>query len=224
MSNIYAIYGASGFGREIMPLAKAFLNDKKIPFEKLLFIDDKLFGQTMNGYPVISFDEFILLNSPKKFVCIAISDNKIREKLFNKLSNSSIYNWSIFASNSILLDECNIGENSVLAPFATLTSNISIGKSFHANIYSYVAHDCIIGNFVTFAPGVKCNGNVHIHDYAYLGTGAIIKQGKPNKPLIIGEGACIGAGAVVTKDVPSFTTVFGNPAIPLSKEAIRRNR
>ena len=224
MNNIYAIYGASGFGREIMPVAKAFLSNRKITFEKLLFIDDKLYGQTINGYPVISFDEFILLNVPKKFVCIAISDNKIREKIFNKLSKFSIDNWSIFATNSILLDECNIGENSVLAPFATLTSNISIGKSFHANIYSYVAHDCIIGDFVTFAPGVKCNGNVHIHDYAYLGTGAIIKQGKPNKPLIIGEGACVAAGAVVTRNVPPFVTVIGNPAIPLSREVLKRNK
>jgi sugar O-acyltransferase (sialic acid O-acetyltransferase NeuD family) len=224
MNNIYAIYGASGFGREIMPVAKAFLSNRKIMFEKLLFIDDKLYGQTINGYPVISFDQFILLNSPKKFVCIAISDNKIREKIFNKLLKFSIDNWSIFATNSILLDECNIGENSVLAPFASLTSNISIGKSFHANIYSYVAHDCIIGDFVTFAPGVKCNGNVHIHDYAYLGTGAIIKQGKPNKPLIIGEGACVAAGAVVTRNVPPFVTVFGNPAIPLSKEALKRSK
>lgn len=224
MNNIYAIYGASGFGREIMPVAKAFLSNRKITFEKLLFIDDKLYGQTINGYPVISFDEFILLNAPKKFVCIAISDNKIREKIFNKLLKFSIDNWSIFATNSILLDECNIGENSVLAPFATLTSNISIGKSFHANIYSYVAHDCIIGDFVTFAPGVKCNGNVHIHDYAYLGTGAIIKQGKPNKPLIIGEGACVAAGAVVTRNVPPFVTVIGNPAMPLSKEALKRNK
>ena len=224
MNNIYAIYGASGFGREIMPLAKAFLNGRKIPFEKILFIDDKLFGQTINGYPVISFDEFILLKSPKKFVCIAISDSKIREKLFFKLPDYRIDHWTIFASNSILLDECNLGENSVVAPFVTLTSNISIGKSFHANIYSYVAHDCIIGDFVTFAPGVKCNGNVHIRDYAYLGTGAIIKQGKLNKPLIIGEGACIAAGAVVTKDVPPFTTVIGNPAMPLSKEALKRNR
>jgi sugar O-acyltransferase (sialic acid O-acetyltransferase NeuD family) len=224
MKNIYAVYGASGFGREIIPLAKAFLNDRKIQFEKLLFIDDKLFGQTINGYPVVSFDEFILLNTSKKFVCIAISDSKIREILFNKLLNFGIHNWSIISSNSIVLDECNLGENSILAPFVSLTSNISVGKSFHANIYSYVAHDCIIGDFVTFAPGVKCNGNVHIHDYAYLGTGAIIKQGKPNKPLIIGEGSWIAAGAVVTKDVPPFTTVIGNPAMPLSKEALKRNR
>ena len=44
----------------------------------------------------------------------------------------------------------------------------------------------------TFAPNVCCNGNVHVHDYAYVGTGAVLKQGTPDKPLVIGEGAVIG--------------------------------
>lgn len=50
-----------------------------------------------------------------------------------------------------------------------------IGRSFHANIYSYVAHDCIIGDYVTFAPSVKCTGNVVIEDCVYIGTGAMRK-------------------------------------------------
>ena len=58
MSNIYAIYGASGFGREIMPLAKAFLNDKKIPFEKLLFIDDKLPARIQIDVDILKKENF----------------------------------------------------------------------------------------------------------------------------------------------------------------------
>jgi acetyltransferase-like isoleucine patch superfamily enzyme len=53
---------------------------------------------------------------------------------------------------------------------------------------------------------------VHIEDHVYIGTGAIIKQGSPGKPLRIGAGAIIGMGAVVTKDVLPNTTVVGNPA------------
>ena len=70
----------------------------------------------------------------------------------------------------------------------------------------------MIGDFVTFAPGVMCNGNVVIEDYAYIGAGAVIKQGQPGAPLVIGHGAVVGMGAVVTTSVPSGATVVGNPA------------
>ena len=116
------------------------------------------------------------------------------------------------------MDEAEIGEGAALSPFVTITSNIKIGKCFHANLYSYVEHDCVIGDYLTFAPGVKCNGNVHIEDHAYIGTGAVIKQGTPDKPLIIGKGAVVGMGAVVTKSVPAGVTVVGNPARILEKK------
>ena len=72
----------------------------------------------------------------------------------------------------------------------------------------------MIGDYVTFAPSVRCNGNIVIEDHAYIGTGAVIKQGTPEKPLVIGKGAVVGMGAVVTKDVPPGVTVVGNPAKP----------
>ena len=56
------------------------------------------------------------------------------------------------------------------------------------------------------------NGNVTIGDHAYVGSGAIIRQG-----ISIGAGAVIGMGAVVTSDVPSGATVVGNPSKPLIK-------
>ena len=109
-------------------------------------------------------------------------------------------------------------------PFVTLTSNVIIGKNFHSNIYSYIAHDCVIGDNVTFAPSVKCNGNVIIDDNVYIGTGVIIHQGKQNRPLRIGKGAIVAAGSVVTKSIPAGMTVFGNPAIEFTKENIKRRR
>ena len=75
----------------------------------------------------------------------------------------------------------------------------------------------MIGDFVTFAPGVKCNGNVVIEDHAYIGAGAVIKQGQPGAPLGIGHGAVVGMGAVVTKSVPAGATVVGNPARVMNK-------
>ena len=87
--------------------------------------------------------------------------------------------WSIIADNVVLMDQLELDEGSALSPFVTIGSNVRIGKCFQANLYSYVEHDCVIGDFVTFAPGVKCNGNIHIHAHAYIGAGAMIKQGTP---------------------------------------------
>ena len=78
----------------------------------------------------------------------------------------------------------------------------------------------MIGDFVTFTPNVHCNGRVVIEDYAYIGTGAIIKQGAKEKPITIGHGAVVGMGAVVTRDVAPYTTVVGIPAAPINKNRV----
>ncbi len=111
------------------------------------------------------------------------------------------------SATHVEMDEVEIGEGALLSPYTTVTSNIRIGRHFHLNLYSYVEHDCMIGDFVTFAPSVRCNGNVRIGDGAYVGSGAVIRQG-----LRIGAGATVGMGAVVTKDVPAGETWIGNPA------------
>jgi acetyltransferase-like isoleucine patch superfamily enzyme len=87
-----------------------------------------------------------------------------------------------------------------------------IGRHFQANVFSHVSHDCVIGDFVTFSPRVSCNGWVHIEDDVFVGAGAIIRNGSPERRLSIGRGAVIGMGAVVTRDVPPMSTVIGLPA------------
>ena len=46
----------------------------------------------------------------------------------------------------------------------------------------------------------------------YIGAGAIIKEGSPGQPLVIGRDAVVGMGAVVLNDVPDGAVVAGNPA------------
>lgn len=215
---LYAVYGASGFGREVMPLARANLLAQGGALDRLVFVDDNPPASELNGHRVLTFANFLAEPASERYVAQAIANSQIREKLAVQCDQAAVLPWSLAANNVVVMDAVQLGVGSLLTPFVTLTSNIRIGDYFHANIYSYVAHDCVIGDYVTFAPSVQCNGNVVIEDHAYIGTGAILRQGKPGKPLVIGRGAVVGMGAVVTKDVPPGVTVVGNPARPLIKD------
>ena len=218
VKKIFGIYGSGGFSREVMPV---LLNMKGISINDTCYVVDEDFlpeNEYINGSPVVLFKDFVSSDIKEKNITIAISNNEVRRDLYDKCTSNKINHHSIISNSSCIMDIVKVGDGSIICPFVTLTSNINIGKSFHANIYSYVAHDCQIGDYVTFAPAVKCNGNVIIENNVYIGTGAIIKQGTKNKPIVIGENSIIGAGSFVTKNVEKNTTVFGNPAKILNKK------
>lgn len=221
-SDLYGIYGASGFGREVLPILREQLGLQGVPVDRLVFVDDNPLAPILNGRRVMTYAEYLAEPAGSRYITLAIANSEIRALLAAKCATDGIEFINVRANNTVVMDDVIMGDGAILTPFVTLTSNIRIGRHFHANIYSYVAHDCVIGDFVTFAPAVKCNGNVVIEDHVYIGTGAIVRHGKPGKPLIVGKGAVIGAGAVVTKNVPEGITVVGNPAAILSKENLRR--
>ena len=208
MNQLIGVYGAAGCGRGIIPLLR-----EQYPQGALVFIDDDKAPIEVNGYDVVDRATFFGRNAREKAVCIAIAAPKTRKFLADKCEASGIPLIEARAASVVQMDDVVIGVGACLSPFVTLTSNIRIGRCFHANLYSYVEHDCIIGDYVTVAPGAKINGNVKIGDYAYIGSGAVIRQG-----ITIGESATVGMGAVVTRDVMPGVTVFGNPAKPQIKD------
>ncbi|MFL6728782.1 MAG: acetyltransferase [Sphingomicrobium sp.] len=213
MTRLFGIYGVGGCGRGILPVASAQLGGAA----PLVFIDDGAAGKAVNGHYVLSLDQFAEAEADEKRIAVAIADSAARQRVVERCRSAGFSFFEVRAGNAVQMDCVEIGEGALISPFVTFTSNIRIGVHFHANLYSYVEHDCVIGDYVTFAPGARCNGNVHIGSHAYIGSGAVIRQGAPARPMRIGEGAVVGMGAVVTRDVPAGATVVGNPARPMRR-------
>ena len=214
MTLLVGIYGAGGCGRGVLPVARVQLAGR--PNARLVFVDDRQSGE-VNGHELLSFEAFMAADAEQRKIAVAIASPDVRRRVADRCLEHVASFFEVRAKNAIVMDEVSIGEGALISPFVTITSNIRIGRHFHANLYSCVEHDCRIGDYVTFAPGVRCNGNVHIGDRAYVGAGAIIRQGTPGNPLRIGAGAVVGMGAVVTRDVPEGATVVGNPARVLQR-------
>ena len=212
MKKLFAVCGAGGFASEVIPLVRAQFGAT----HEIVCVETEPHYSQCLDIPVITDDEFLSRPGEKSY-SIAIADAKTRE-MFAKRMEGHATAASVIAQNAFIGEQNILGEGMILCPFTTITSTARIGRHFHANLYSYVAHGCVIGDYVTFAPGVKCNGNVHIGDGAYIGTGAIIRPGSLKEPLTIGAGAIIGMGAVVTRPVAAGVTVVGNPAQPLQKK------
>lgn len=194
------VFGTGGMGRETVAAVKRFAAALYAP----TFAVDEPTESELFECPVIASADI----PSGAEVVIAIGSGAVRRRIAGRFDAV----WPVLVLDSFVGDEVEIGEGSLICPGSMLTASVRIGRHFQCNVGSYVMHDCVIGDFVTFAPRVQCNGNVHIGDGAYVGAGALLKNGTSDKPLLIGEGAIVGMGAVVVRDVPAGATVMGSPA------------
>lgn len=207
---VYAVYGTGGFAREVAPMLRRLAGDDAAD---IVFVDDnEQAPECVNGLQVIDFEALRSSNHRHRKVVVAIASASIRRKIETRVEDEGLQLGTAISPTAVIMDEVSIGLGAIITDYVVLTSNIRIGRSFHANLHSYIAHDCVIGDHVTFAPRVNCNGNVHIGNNVYVGTNASIIQGTNSEPLTIGDGAIIGMSAVVTKPVPPNVVVAGNPA------------
>ncbi|PQL92003.1 acyltransferase [Apibacter adventoris] len=134
----------------------------------------------------------------------------------------------------------NIGDNTLIWQFCVILQNAVIGKNCNINFNVFIENEVIIGNDVTIKSGVQIWDGITIEDNVFIGPNVtftndliprskqypekfektIIKKGASigaNATIIaghiIGEYALVGAGSVVTKDIPPYTVWYGNPAV-----------
>lgn len=205
------IIGSGGFGREVLAHIRS---DEKLntQYELLGFIDKDTSQGTVNGLPILGNDEWAFANLPGtvQFFC-AIGESKRRMELSEAFKNRGLRSATLIHSRANALESVAIGEGAFILAGATLTTGFILGKGCLINLNTSIGHDVFLGDYVTIHPGACLNGGVKVKECAEIGSNAVIL---PN--IKIGKNSIIGAGAVVTKDVPDDEVWIGIPARKMS--------
>lgn len=205
-----AIFGAGGFGRETAWLLS---HGAGSPVELVGHIEDNApDGYLANGVPVVSWDRFSHDADRDIRVAVAVGDPNSRRALVERIAQAGFRFATVVHSSVLKSDSVNVGEGVIICAGSILTVNIDVEEQVHINLGCTVGHDARIGAFSTLSPGVHVSGRVRIGQRVFIGTGATIIDGSSAKPLVIGEGAVIAAGACVTGDVEPGCLYAGVPA------------
>ncbi len=129
-------------------------------------------------------------------------------------------NTRIFNPDQVNIFGCEIGDDSFIGPFVEITRGVVVGKRCKIESHSFICTDVIVQDDVFIGHGVMFTNDLYprtdrqvvfpktvVMPFASIGSGATILAG-----VTIGRHAIVGAGAVVTRDVPDLAVVKGNPA------------
>lgn len=209
MVNRLFIYGAGGFGKEVLALART-INDKQSRWDGICFIDDNIETTENNGIEIMSFD-YMINNFDKGSleIIVASGEPAIKKSIYNKIQDYGLNiatlihpKVSYFAYQYI-----DVSPGVIIAEGVILTSNIKIEQGVILNINCTVGHEVKIGEFSTISPGCNISGCVVIGNSVYVGSGSNIRD-----KITIGDNCIIGMGSVVLNDIQSNSIAFGNPA------------
>lgn len=183
--------GAGGHAKVIIDILEA--NDIKI---EGLFDDDTSIKTLMN-YPVFHTEK---LKGP---LVISVGNNKIRKKI---ASTAGIEFRTAIHPSAIISKYVHIDAGTVVMQGAIIQSCTNIGKHCIVNTSVSIDHECMIEDFVHISPHATLCGNVCVGEGTWIGAGVTVIQG-----IKIGKWSVIGAGSVVTKDVPDNVIAYGSP-------------
>jgi sugar O-acyltransferase (sialic acid O-acetyltransferase NeuD family) len=197
------IVGGGGFAKEVIWLAQ----DCGYTVKGILDDNTNTHGTKILNVEVLGAISNCQDYADTEFI-IAIGSPRTRHAVVQKMQTLCSLKFATLIHPEVKCSKyIKVGDGSIICAGCIMTVDITIGKHCIINLQSTIGHECFLGDFVTIAPLVAISGNVALHDFAELGTHACIRQG-----LEIAQGAMLGMGGVLTKNMPKNAIFVGNPA------------
>jgi sugar O-acyltransferase (sialic acid O-acetyltransferase NeuD family) len=210
------IVGAGGFAKEIL---ETFSQRNEL--DNLFFFDNvskEIPGTLFNRFPILkTMDEVkkIFEKTGDNRFTLGLGNplfryklNKMFSAIGGELTSSISQNTEIGSFGTTIAAGCNILSGTII------TNNVTLKTGCLINPGCSISHDSILEEYVQISPGVRITGNCLIDGFSLLGTNSVILP-----KVTIGKNVVVGAGAVVTKDVPDNSMVMGVPAVVKKKLA-----
>lgn len=202
------LYGAGGMAREVAALIED-INKVSPSWNILGFIDDfkGKSGETINGYKILG-DHTVLKNYLESVnLAIAVGDPAAREKIFDKIKPYPMKYPILVHPSARVARSALIGEGSIISMDCIVQVNAKIGSRVFLNMRTVLGHDVVVQDFSSFMVNCIVSGNVIIKKGAFLGSNCVIMEKR-----VIGEGAKVSMGAVVSFDVEDGHVAMSRPS------------
>ena len=169
------------------------------------------------GFPVFSGNQFpeVIQSQAGSFeVIIALSPMEKRKERILEVQNFSLTPITIIHPSAIISQSAEIGQGCLISPGVIIGPGVKIGDHTILNSAVTIDHDTIIQENVIMGAGVHLPGYVKVLSHTFIGVGSCSVNG-----VTIGSNCLIGAGSVITKDIPDNVMAVGVPAREIRKRS-----
>ncbi len=182
----------------------------------LYHYNDERTGENDHGYPILgSFEDLYQSDIKGKMFLLSQGDMKIREEVTNKIKQLGGLIPTLVHPTSVISKYAKISNKGVIIGANCIVQADSVIKS-NAVLWdmALVCHQTIIGNYCFVGPKALVGAHIEVQDFAFIGQDSLLVSGKVGT---MGANSLLGAGAVLTKELPANVVAVGNPARVIKK-------